>query len=199
MNAGAAAASGDVFLFLHADVTLEQPAYETMLDALRDPALAGGAFRRRFDSPSRLLRLGCRLADLRGTRLRIFLGDQAIFVRPEAFRALGGFPKILLFEDLEFSRKLAGQGRTVLLKGVVVASSRRFDRGGNFRQMVRNLGLTALYFAGADPGWLARRYYPALYPSLRSETGGEAPAGTAGGGGESATGKHTGASRGVVG
>jgi len=173
MNAGAAAASGDVLVFLHADVALDRRAYLALRKALEDPALIGGAFRRRFDSPSRLLRAGCRLADLRGRWLRVFLGDQAMFVRREVFRAMGGFREILLFEDLEFSRRLARRGRTALLKAVVVASSRRFDRDGNLARLARNLCLTALYLAGADPDRLARRYDPGHFasPGAGPETG----------------------------
>jgi rSAM/selenodomain-associated transferase 2 len=163
MNSGAAVAEGDVLVFLHADVVLQQPAFETMLEALDDPALAGGAFRRRFDSPSFLLRFGCRLADLRGRWIRIFLGDQAIFVRREAFRTLRGYPEIPLFEDLEFSRKLARLGRTALVKGRVVASSRRFQREGIAGQILKNLCLTGLFLAGSDPERLARWYNPAHF------------------------------------
>jgi rSAM/selenodomain-associated transferase 2 len=175
MNAGAAAASGDVLVFLHADVKLNCVAYGVLRKALADPGLVGGAFRRRFDSPSRLLRAGCRLADLRGRWLRVFLGDQAIFVRRKVFRALGGFREILLFEDLEFSRRLARHGRTVLLEAVVVASGRRFDRDGILARLATNLYLTALYFAGADPDRLARRYYPGHFTF---PTGGAAPSST---------------------
>jgi len=163
MNAGAAASEGDVLVFLHADVKLSQRAYAALLGALRDPDLVGGAFRRRFDSPSRLLDLGCRLADGRGRWLRIYLGDQAIFTRREVFGRLGGFPDILLFEDLEFSRRMARLGKTRLIEEPVYASSRRFDREGNLRRLSRNLWLTTLYCAGADPDRLARCYYPGYY------------------------------------
>ncbi len=171
MNAGAAASTGDILLFLHADVALEQPAFDTLLEALRNPLLAGGAFRRRFDSPSRLLLLGCRLADLRGRWLHIFLGDQAIFVRREAFMNLGGFPEIPLFEDLEFSRRLARHGKTALVSGTVVASGRRFERAGPLSQLLRNLLLTALYLAGVDPRRLARHYDPEDDPARRAGHG----------------------------
>jgi rSAM/selenodomain-associated transferase 2 len=184
MNAGAAAGGGDVLVFLHADVILRQGAFESMLEALNDPALAGGAFRRRFDSPSPLLRLGCRLADLRGRWIRIFLGDQAIFVRRSAFQSVGGYPEILLFEDLEFSRRLSRVGRTVLLREKVVASSRRFRREGVPWQILKNLYLTALYLAGADPSRLARRYDPEHFPSCREGTR-LAAEGTSPGGAES--------------
>ncbi len=179
MNAGAAAASGDILLFLHADVTLDPRAYLALRKALEDPALIGGAFRRRFDSPSRLLRAGCVLADLRGRWFRIFLGDQAMFVRRDVFQTLGGFREILLFEDLDFSRRLARRGRTALLEAVVVASSRRFDREGNLARLAGNLRLTALYLAGADPDRLARRYDPEPFApprkGKRAGTGKAAP------------------------
>jgi len=186
MNAGGTCASGEVLLFLHADVILDQRAYAMMLRALDDPALSGGAFRRRFDSSSRLLLFGCRLADLRGRWIRVFLGDQAIFVRRAAFHSLGGYPEILLFEDLEFSRRLARRGKTALLEGMVIASSRRFHREGTVGQLCKNLYLTALFLAGADPARLARRYDPRFHaplgagPELRgeqAESRGERPPG----------------------
>ncbi len=160
MNAGAAASRGDLLIFLHADVTLSQTAYDALQRALSDRTLVGGAFRRRFDSPSRLLDFSCRLADLRGRWFHLYLGDQAIFVRRRAFEALGRFPEILLFEDLAFSRKLARLGRTRLIVPTVVASGRRFKREGNLRRLARNLQLAVLYFLGADPNRLALRYYP---------------------------------------
>ena len=165
MNAGARAAGGDVLLFLHADVNLSQAAFGALQKALGDPDLLGGAFRRRFDSPSLLLKLGCRLSDARGRRLRVYLGDQALFVRREVFDRLGGFREILLFEDVEFSRRLARLGKTRLIEEPIVASGRRFEKEGAFRRLSRNLWLTALYLAGADPDRLARRYYPGYYPS----------------------------------
>ena len=43
MNAGAAQASGDVLLFLHADTRLPPEAERLVLEGLRDPAAAGAA------------------------------------------------------------------------------------------------------------------------------------------------------------
>jgi rSAM/selenodomain-associated transferase 2 len=168
MNAGAAAANGDVLLFLHADVELAQRAFAAMRAALGNPAIVGGAFRRRFDDPSRVLALGCRLADLRGHAFGLFFGDQSIFVRRETFRRVGGFPEILLFEDFALSRLLRRAGTTRLVPETIIASGRRFRREGSFRRLARNAYLTCLYFAGADPGQLARRYYPHHFALPRS-------------------------------
>ncbi|HEV8337107.1 MAG TPA: TIGR04283 family arsenosugar biosynthesis glycosyltransferase [Candidatus Polarisedimenticolia bacterium] len=172
MNEGARAAAGDVFVFLHADVRLGPEAYGELREALQDPHVLGGAFRRRFDSPSRLLRLGCRLADLRGRRIGVFLGDQAIFVRKSAFFQLGGFREILLFEDVEFSRRMRRHGKTLLLSEEVIASSRRFDHEGNLGRLTKNVWLTALYLAGVHPDRLARRYYPDLCGQAYSSAAG---------------------------
>jgi rSAM/selenodomain-associated transferase 2 len=183
MNAGAAASSGDTLVFLHADVNLDRLAHDALREALEDPAVIGGAFRRRFDSPSPLLRAGCRLADLRGRWLHLFLGDQALFVRREIHREMGGFREILLFEDLEFSRRLARRGKTRLLDAVVIASSRRFDREGSLPRLGKDLFLAALYLAGADPDLLARRYYPGYFSSSRpGAPEGSVPASPASGG-----------------
>lgn len=163
MNAGAWVSGGDVLIFLHADVTLSQRSFDALLRVAGDATAIGGAFRRRFESPSRLLAFGCRLADARGRWLRIYLGDQAIFVRREAFRRLGGFPQILLFEDVAFSRAMSRLGETRLIEEAVVASSRRFDREGHLSRLARNVALTALYLLGVPPDRLAHRYYPGTY------------------------------------
>ena len=164
MNAGAAAASGSTLLFLHADVVLPQPAFAAMLAALEGDVVVGGAFRRRFDDPSRVLALGCRLADIRGKAFGLFFGDQSIFVRRETFRTVGGFPEIPLFEDFALSRLLRRTGATYLVRETVIASGRRFRREGSVRRLARNAYLTCLYFAGVDPQRLAQRYYPQYFP-----------------------------------
>lgn len=169
MNAGAAAASGEVLVFLHVDVVMPQQAWSALETAVARADLVGGAFRRRFDSPSRFLALGCRLADLRGAWLRLYLGDQAIFTRRAAFDALGGYPTTPLFEDLEFSRRLRRRGRTTLIRAPVLASARRFDAEGDMLRLGRNLCLVAAYGLGVNPERLARWYYPE-----NCETGGAA-------------------------
>jgi uncharacterized protein len=182
MNAGAAIATGDILIFLHADVTLPQIAYAAMRDALLDSRVIGGAFRRRFDHPSWFLQLDCRLADLRGRALGIFLGDQTMFIRREVFRHLGGFPEMRIFEDLALSRRMAAYGATCLVDQTVIASGRRFRREGNLRRLCRDLQLIVLYFAGVDPEVLARRYYPGYFERPEHLPSGSVPVGRSLGG-----------------
>jgi rSAM/selenodomain-associated transferase 2 len=160
LNAGAAAAGGDIILFLHADTWLAPGALRALRESLAAPAVVGGAFARRFRSGSRLLQVSCRLADLRGAWLGWHLGDQAMFARRAAFARLGGFALIPVFEDLEFARRLKRLGRVVTLRPPVVSSGRRFAQRGPWRTTLSDAWLTCRYLAGAAP----ERLKPAAGP-----------------------------------
>ena len=147
MNAGAHYGNHAVLLFLHADTRLPPGAAAAVTAAARG-GCTGGAFARRFDNDSALLRLTCRMADWRGRRFGWFLGDQAIFVRRDVYAQLGGFPEWPLFEDLEFSRRMARVGSTRLLTPPVVSSARRFEKTGPLRRTTRDFVLTLRYLAG---------------------------------------------------
>jgi rSAM/selenodomain-associated transferase 2 len=142
MNAGAAeAAEADLLLFLHADTSLPDSAREALTQVWHE-GVVGGAFARRFDSPSRFLRWSCVLADLRGRYLGLFFGDQAVFSRRDVFVRLGGFPEQPLFEDFDFFRKLKREGTVRLLRPPVLSSARRFQQEGAVRRTLKDLGLT---------------------------------------------------------
>lgn len=141
MNLGARHCPQDALWFLHADAVPPPNAKRLIQDALA-AGCVGGAFQRRFDSSSQLLRATCRLADWRARLWGWYLGDQAIFVRREHFAALGGFPDLPAFEDLEFSRSLAKRGRLAFLDGPLLTSARRFERRGPLRQTLADLRLT---------------------------------------------------------
>jgi hypothetical protein len=158
MNAGAARATGDVLLFLHADVSLPRDALAHVERALADPEVVGGAFRTWTvaDRPTRLGPL-LHLADLRSRTTRLPYGDQAIFVRAPVFRRLGGFPPLPLMEDLAFARLLRAAGRVRIVPARVRVSGRRFIERPVFYTLVVN-AYPALYRLGVPPAWLARFY-----------------------------------------
>ena len=151
MNAGAARACGDVLLFLHADTLLPIGALEKVWAACRQPGIVGGGFVRRYDSPSRWLRLTCWLAERRNRWFGWHLGDQAIFVRRSVFERLGGFRDFDVFEDVDFSRRLARAGKLLTLRPPVVSSARRFASRGVFRRSLLDAWLMWRYLLGASP------------------------------------------------
>jgi rSAM/selenodomain-associated transferase 2 len=156
MNLGAQHAHGRMLLFLHADTRLPTPALDYIESALSEDGIVGGGFARQYDSNSWFLRTTCLLAAWRTRCTGWFLGDQAIFVRKDVFEKLGGFRDLELFEDFDFSIRMAQMGQVVTLSPPVITSSRRFKRRGEVRTTLSDLWLTCRYLAGADPNTLAK-------------------------------------------
>ena len=148
LNLGASAAQGNVLLFLHGDTLLPAYGFRRMQGALSNESVCGGAFARRFDSPSRFLKLTCCLAEVRNKLIGWHLGDQGLFTRSDVFHRVGGFKEWDRFEDLDFSRRLASQGKIVTLRPPVISSARRFKHDGPWKRTMRDFFLTLSYLRG---------------------------------------------------
>ena len=159
MNAGAAAASGRVLLFLHADTRLPSGWVPMVRDALGNCGREWGRFDVRLDGAHPMLRIVEHAMNLRSRLSGIATGDQAIFVTRNAFRQAGGFPDIVLMEDVALSRALRMRSRPACLHASVITSSRRWERNGIARTIVLMWRLRIEYALGADPDKLARRYH----------------------------------------
>ncbi len=157
LNAGARASQGDALLFLHADVRLPPGAASEVRGILGHRH--AGAFRIRTVDPSGRHPLAplLRLADLRSHLTRLPYGDQALFVRREAFEAAGGYPEQPLMEDLELSRRLARLGPIARTGGRVEVSGRRFLARPVRTALMWNL-LPLAYRLGVSPERLSRLY-----------------------------------------
>jgi rSAM/selenodomain-associated transferase 2 len=159
-NWGAASASGEVLLFLHADCWLEDAAIDVLRRFLADhPRVLGGCFRQRVDASHPLFRAIDLAAHLRAGLLGIPYGDQGIFVRRAVFQAIGGFPETPLMEDVFMSLKLTCMGRVAVLGKRIFVSPRRWRHRGILRQTLTNWGLTCAAALGVSTQSLAR-FYP---------------------------------------
>jgi rSAM/selenodomain-associated transferase 2 len=157
MNAGAAAAHGDIFLFLHADTRLPKDADTVVLESIDRSSRAWGRFDVRIDGGG-MLGLVSLAMNLRSRLTGIATGDQAIFVTRAAFEATGGFPSIALMEDVALSAQLKRIGPPLALRAPVITSPRRWRKHGTLRTMLLMWQLRLRFFLGADPAKLARAY-----------------------------------------
>jgi len=158
MNTGAAAAQGDVLLFLHADTRLPPSAIGDVVLALDDPRYVGGRFDLRLDHSGIIFRLIGSLISLRSRLTRIATGDQAIFVRRGIFDAINGFPEIPILEDIAFCRNLKKMGKVACLRTQVVTSARRWQKDGVGRTILKMWVLKFLFLIGVSPFRLKRFY-----------------------------------------
>ena len=153
MNAGAQAARGDALVFLHADTRLPAQADAAILAALESHLW--GRFDVKIDGDHALLKVVACAMSLRSRLTGIATGDQAIFVRRDAF---GGFPEIALMEDVAFCKAMKRRAPPACLRETVLTSGRRWESRGVLRTIVLMWRLRLMYFLGARPDDLARRY-----------------------------------------
>jgi rSAM/selenodomain-associated transferase 2 len=158
LNAAARVATGDVLLFLHADSRLPRDAYASLERAWRTPGVAGGNFALAFDGGGTFERiLGAVYRFQR--RHGFYYGDSSVWMRRDAFDALGGYREIPIMDDYDLVRRLERSGgETRCLPGPAITSSRRWRALGIPRTVVAWFVIRWLYVAGVSPARLVRLY-----------------------------------------
>lgn len=157
MNAGAAAAGGDILWFVHADTQVD-PKAPVDLQAAIGKGGTWGRFGVRLSGRRPLFRVIAALMNLRSCLSGIATGDQGLFVRRDVFTAVGGYPDIPLMEDVALSRVLRSRSRPCCLPVRLTASSRRWEEEGTWRTIALMWRLRWAYWRGTDPAELAGRY-----------------------------------------
>jgi rSAM/selenodomain-associated transferase 2 len=158
MNAGAALAHGQTLLFLHADSFLPEDTDILLAGELTRTQRVWGRFDIRIDSAHPVLMLVALMINFRTRLTGIATGDQAIFVRSDVFRTIGGFPDIPLMEDIALSKTLRAKSRPISIPRKVVTSARRWQEHGIFRTILLMWRLRLAYFLGSEPQELQRLY-----------------------------------------
>lgn len=125
-NAGAAVASGELFIFLDADTLMPESTLRAIVKVVERGAVGGGASVR-FDG--RLNWMQTYLAIVFGIlwqRLGGWAAGCCVFARRSAFHAVGGFnPRFFAAEEREITRALQKVGRFVIVWEPVLTSSRK--------------------------------------------------------------------------
>lgn len=160
MNMGAAAARGEVLLFLHADTMLPGGADGLIAAGLARTQRAWGRFDVTIERRAAMLDVVARMMNLRSRLSGIATGDQAIFVRRDCFFAVGAFPPQPLMEDIELSRRLKAVSAPLCLRECVTTSGRRWEKHGVWRTIFLMWRLRLRYWLGTRADILARVYHP---------------------------------------
>lgn len=140
-NAGAALATGDILLFLHADTRLPLGYDKLIRDALRTPGAVAGAFSFGVDPTSFSQRppvgLGvmAAFAQWRAATFSLPYGDQAIFMTAQRWQHIGPFPNSVMMEDFHLvgtmRRVAVSEGGCVpLIPTPALCSGRRWEKNG---------------------------------------------------------------------
>jgi rSAM/selenodomain-associated transferase 2 len=157
MNAGAALGWGEVLLFLHADTTLPERADEHLMQALARGHV-WGRFDVRIAGRPWMLRVVAAMMNLRSRWTGIATGDQALFMRREAYAQVGGFAPQPLMEDIDMSKRLRAVGAPACLRERVITSGRRWEQRGVWRTIFLMWRLRWRYWRGESAHSLAEDY-----------------------------------------
>ena len=157
-NAGADLATGDTFLFLHADSEVPDSFDRLIASALAHPCAVGGAFVFKLDGPELRLRLVEQINRLRYRLMMEYYGDQGIFVRRSVFEACGGYPDMPILEDAHFCRLVSRFGVLRLIHSEIRTSPRRFYRGGILRTLVMDTVIWVWNLLCMNPNCFAAGY-----------------------------------------
>jgi rSAM/selenodomain-associated transferase 2 len=158
MNKGAKAAHHDILLFLHVDTILSPASLKTIEAMVSNKQLIGGCLRQVFNQPGLIFKWIAWTGNMRARILKIFYGDQGIFVRKDVFWKLGGFPEINLGEDVLLTRRLRGAGNVGVLPCPVYCSARRWVNQGIFKTFLLNMRITWSLLSGKNLDGLAKAY-----------------------------------------
>ncbi|MEM9157931.1 MAG: TIGR04283 family arsenosugar biosynthesis glycosyltransferase [Verrucomicrobiota bacterium] len=156
LNAGATLARHNYLCFLHADTQLPAGASASIMQVLSDPSTIAGSFPLQFDQDKALYRFYAACSRINHTLFTY--GDQALFLRAQDYKTLGGYRNFPFLEDIEIQRRLRKFGRFKKSRLCVTTSARRFERIGPLRQQLRNIAIVAAYLLGLSPKTLSLYY-----------------------------------------
>jgi rSAM/selenodomain-associated transferase 2 len=146
INAGIRECAGDAILVLHADCQIVPGTIERIFHLLnKNSDYVGGALGIIYSPNSLKFRLLSMISNARALYVKIAFGDQGQFFRREAINILGGFPRQMLMEDVEFSIHLKKIGKVAFVPKGIIASTRRMQEKGIIKNFIQVSALFVTY------------------------------------------------------
>ena len=163
LKAGAAAATSDWLLFLHADTVLEdgwQREVERFINRAGKRGAKGAeaaVFRFALDDRAARARFLEKLVAVRARLFHLPYGDQGLLIPKQLYEAIGGYQDLPLMEDVDLVRRL-NRGQLTILSARAVTSAIRFRQDGYVSRSTRNLTCLLLYYLGVPADVILRVY-----------------------------------------
>lgn len=156
---GVAEATGDTYLFLHADTRLPDQYDQSVRQILSAPGISAGAFQLRIDRAGPGARFIEKLVQFRSRVFQMPYGDQALFLRRATYERVGGIPAVPIMEDVLLVRRLRQIGRVGIAQEPVTTSERRWEERGILYTTLLNQCMMGAFYMGVSPERLWDWYY----------------------------------------
>ena len=159
LNKGAKLASGDWFLFLHADTVLTSGWDASFVVFTSHPSNAerGGVFTFALDTNGIKARLVEKAVRFRNNWLGLPYGDQGLIINKHFYNCLGGYKEWPIMEDVDLVRRI-GMSRMVLFDVKARTSAKRYLEEGYISRIARNFICLSLYFLKISPDKIYKIY-----------------------------------------
>ncbi len=157
LRAGAGAARGEWFLFLHADTALSRDWPERAAAHMGTRPGQAASFKLKYRSDAREARWLEGRANRRARWMGLPYGDQGLLISRALYEEIGGFADVPLMEDVMIVRAL-GKKRLVILDAEARTSAAKYERDGWRKRAWSNAWLLTRFLLGAKPEALAKAY-----------------------------------------
>ncbi len=160
LNNAANYASGDILLFVHADMFVPHGALRAIIEKINEQGFDGGGFSNIFSDNNKKIKMLGRIMNLRFSNKsqaerKIFYGDNGIFVNKEVFQKMGGFKYVPIMEDYDFSIRMLSRYKVCLIKEPrIIVDARRHVKDGFLKTRIKWVLIKRLFLLGVSPKWL---------------------------------------------
>jgi len=163
MNYGSENATGEILVFLHADTLLPSNALNEIEQAIPFKQGVWGRFDIQLSGKMAGLPVVSALMNWRSRLTGIATGDQVIFISKKLFEKIGGYPDILLMEDISLCAQLKKISPPLCLTEKVISSGRRWETRGLIKTILLMWSLRLRYFFGENTDTLSMLYSRGLF------------------------------------
>ena len=156
LNKGVMHATGEYYIFLHADTILDDNAIDSILSISEN--FEWGFFKIKLDQKALKYSFLAYCINLRSKLFNYCTGDQVLIVNKSIFHKVNGYREIELMEDIDITNRLKKISDPVILTGHAITSSRRWEKNGYIKTILLMRLLRLLYYLGVSTKSLKKIY-----------------------------------------